>query len=83
MAIDIHCHILPDVDDGVRTMEEAVERIRGEVSGGTRAFVATPHVIDRRGDYRPGSSRSATALKPPAVSFFEDQCGAADEPRRP
>lgn len=50
MAIDIHCHVLPGVDDGVRTMEEAIELIRTEATGGTRTFVATPHVIDRR-DY--------------------------------
>ncbi len=48
--IDIHCHILPGVDDGVRTMDEALELARMEASGGTRAFIATPHVIDKR-DY--------------------------------
>lgn len=48
--IDVHCHILPGVDDGVRTMEEALDLIQMEHSGGTRCFIATPHVIERR-DY--------------------------------
>lgn len=45
--IDIHCHILPSFDDGVRTMEEAVALIGMEVSGGTKAFISTPHIIDK------------------------------------
>lgn len=48
--IDIHCHIVPGVDDGVPTVEEAVALIQKEVNGGTEAFIATPHFIDRR-DY--------------------------------
>ena len=48
--IDVHCHILPAVDDGVQTMEEALALIAAEVSGGTHTFIATPHVIERR-DY--------------------------------
>lgn len=48
--IDIHCHIVPDVDDGSRSIEESLEIIRGEVGGGTTAFIATPHVIEKR-DY--------------------------------
>lgn len=48
--IDIHCHIIPGVDDGVPTVEEAVSLIQKESDGGTEAFIATPHFIDRR-DY--------------------------------
>jgi protein-tyrosine phosphatase len=48
--IDIHCHILPAIDDGVQTLEEAVSLIGIEASGGTKAFIATPHIIEKR-DY--------------------------------
>lgn len=41
--IDIHCHILPDVDDGARTMEEAIEMARAAVEDGIQTVVATPH----------------------------------------
>jgi protein-tyrosine phosphatase len=45
--IDLHCHILPGIDDGARTMEEAVEMCRMAAADGCRAMVATPH--QRRG----------------------------------
>lgn len=46
--IDIHCHILPGVDDGAKNLEEAVALVAAEAAGGTRTFIATPHVIERR-----------------------------------
>ncbi len=45
--IDIHCHILPGIDDGAQSIEESLGIIRAEVEGGTGTFVATPHFIDR------------------------------------
>ncbi|MEZ0325972.1 MAG: tyrosine-protein phosphatase [Fimbriimonas sp.] len=45
--IDIHCHILPGIDDGAQNLEEAIGIIRAEVEGGTRTFVATPHFIEK------------------------------------
>jgi len=41
--IDLHTHILPGVDDGVKTEEEALEFARMAVADGTRVLVATPH----------------------------------------
>lgn len=41
--IDIHCHPLPGVDDGAKTLEEAVDMCRMAVSDGTTHIVATPH----------------------------------------
>jgi protein-tyrosine phosphatase len=47
-VVDLHCHILPGVDDGPRTVEEAVAMCRAAEHEGTRTLVATPHV---NGDY--------------------------------
>jgi protein-tyrosine phosphatase len=41
--IDLHCHILPGVDDGARTLEDAVAICRLAAADGCRAMVATPH----------------------------------------
>ena len=43
-AVDLHCHLLPGVDDGPRTMEESVEYARAAAASGTGTIVATPHV---------------------------------------
>lgn len=41
--VDIHCHILPFVDDGADSMEEALEMARMAVDSGVEAIIATPH----------------------------------------
>jgi protein-tyrosine phosphatase len=42
-VIDLHTHILPGVDDGVKTMEDAVAFARVAAEDGVRTIVATPH----------------------------------------
>jgi protein-tyrosine phosphatase len=44
--IDIHCHLLPGIDDGPRNWEDAVELCRAMTDDGIRRAVATPHLID-------------------------------------
>ena len=44
--IDLHTHILPGVDDGVPTMEAALDFARMASETGTRTIVATPHYRD-------------------------------------
>lgn len=41
--IDIHCHILPDFDDGSSSMEESLEMARMAVYSGVTEIAATPH----------------------------------------
>jgi protein-tyrosine phosphatase len=41
---DLHCHLLPGVDDGPATMAESVEYAAGAAAAGTATIVATPHV---------------------------------------
>lgn len=45
-AKDCHTHILPDVDDGVRTMEQALEILAYEESAGISEVWCTPHVME-------------------------------------
>ncbi|USL31734.1 tyrosine protein phosphatase [Bacillus sp. PK9-021] len=41
--IDLHCHILPNVDDGAPNDEMSLEMARNAVSEGIHTIVATPH----------------------------------------
>jgi len=41
--IDIHTHVLPGVDDGAGTLDEALEMVKLAAANGTTHLVATPH----------------------------------------
>ncbi|MCS7261620.1 MAG: capsular biosynthesis protein [Anaerolineae bacterium] len=41
--IDTHCHILPGLDDGAASLDEALRMARIAVAEGVRWIVATPH----------------------------------------
>lgn len=43
--IDIHCHILPAIDDGPAEMRESVEMARIAAMDGIRTIVASPHFL--------------------------------------
>jgi len=43
--IDLHFHALPGIDDGPRSMSEAVALCRRAAAEGTTRIVATPHVL--------------------------------------
>jgi protein-tyrosine phosphatase len=46
-VIDLHCHVLPGIDDGPRTIEESVALARAARANGIRTIVATPHASAR------------------------------------
>ena len=43
--IDIHSHILPDVDDGAKEIEDSLRMIESAYRGGVRVIIATPHKL--------------------------------------
>jgi protein-tyrosine phosphatase len=45
--VDIHCHLLPGLDDGATDWEMAVAMARMAVSDGIHTVVATPHQLGR------------------------------------
>ena len=47
VVIDIHCHILPEVDDGPKSWDVAIEMCRMAVADGITYTVATPHANNR------------------------------------
>ena len=48
---DLHLHAVPGLDDGVRSMDDALEMLKGLVDVGYRHFVVTPHADDHRFTY--------------------------------
>ncbi|MEN6548282.1 MAG: CpsB/CapC family capsule biosynthesis tyrosine phosphatase [Armatimonadia bacterium] len=59
--IDLHCHILPGVDDGPRDVDEALAVARLAVADGTQVIAATPHVDDTYKYPDPDLIRALTA----------------------
>lgn len=41
--IDIHCHILPGIDDGAQTLDDSLKMAKQAVSEGIHTIIATPH----------------------------------------
>lgn len=45
--IDLHCHILPGIDDGSSSLDDSLQLARDAVADGIRYILATPHHMDR------------------------------------
>jgi len=45
--VDIHCHILPGLDDGPDSIETSLEMAEAAIAEGITHLVATPHANDR------------------------------------
>lgn len=50
--VDVHCHLLPGVDDGAKTLGQAVEMARMACADGIDTVICTPHQL---GSYRHNS----------------------------
>lgn len=49
-AMDIHCHILPGVDDGAGTQKETRDMLAAASRAGLQDIIATPHLKSTRED---------------------------------
>ena len=52
--IDLHSHVIPGIDDGAKSWEEAIAMCRMAQADGTELLVATPHMFN--GLYQPSTS---------------------------
>lgn len=43
--IDIHCHLLPGIDDGVKTLDESMQVLRQAEHEGVTDIILTPHYM--------------------------------------
>jgi protein-tyrosine phosphatase len=42
--IDLHCHLLPGIDDGAKSLDEALAMARASVDNGIHHAIMTPHL---------------------------------------
>ena len=73
--IDLHCHILPGIDDGSRSWDESVEMARIAAADGITDIVATPHIT-------PGLYDNTTASISVLVEEFSNRLATAGIPIR-
>jgi protein-tyrosine phosphatase len=60
--VDVHCHCLPNVDDGPESIDEALALCRALVDDGIGLVVATPHQLGRF-ETRAGADRAREAVQ--------------------
>ncbi|MCX7155346.1 MAG: capsular biosynthesis protein [Rhodocyclales bacterium] len=58
--IDLHCHLLPGIDDGPETLESALQLARHAVASGIRFSMVTPHMHAGRYENRAANIQRAT-----------------------
>lgn len=66
---DMHCHILPGVDDGARTMEESMQALRMASRQHVRGIIVTPH-------FHPGRYQVSAQEIYECVDRLQCQCNA-------
>jgi len=72
--IDLHNHILSELDDGAKSMEESIQMGRMSFQGGIRTVVATPHLLP--GIYT--NDRETILSKVLELNHALAQCGMQD-----
>lgn len=45
MAVDIHSHLIPGIDDGVKTMDESIAILKEFEQLGLKKIITSPHVV--------------------------------------
>ena len=76
--IDMHCHILPGVDDGAKDIKETKEMLRIAYEEGIRCIIATPHHHPKRGKESPKILRRQAKLVREAAHAFPYLSGDRD-----
>lgn len=71
--IDMHCHILPGVDDGAVNMEEMEKMLRIAHDEDICCIIATPHFHPRRGHEHPNVLKRKLATVREAAQSIDDK----------
>lgn len=68
MARDIHCHLLPGIDDGSPSVETSIELLEALTAAGLTRFICTPHIIGDLYRNTPQTVNNALAILQKACS---------------
>lgn len=69
--IDVHCHVIPGIDDGPAELEDALALARACAATGVTHVFATPHVFPGRWDNRRSTIRAQFELFKRALQVFK------------
>jgi protein-tyrosine phosphatase len=50
--VDIHCHVLPNIDDGPKRIKDSLNMLRNASKTGVEIIVATPHLLKSTFDFK-------------------------------
>jgi len=65
---DIHCHVLPAIDDGARDEAEALDMVAAAAADGTGTLIATPHQLGSHAAVTADAIRAGVAALNAAVT---------------
>ncbi len=68
--VDIHCHLLPGLDDGPKSLDESLEMCRIALADGIQTIIATPHINEQWPDVT--ASRIDTATRGLRAALVEN-----------
>ncbi|WML41549.1 CpsB/CapC family capsule biosynthesis tyrosine phosphatase [Neobacillus sp. OS1-2] len=60
--IDIHCHILPGIDDGAKNVEDSLNMAKEAVKEGIHTIIATPHLNSQYDNRKPSILKKVEEL---------------------
>lgn len=69
-VIDLHCHVLPNIDDGARSIEESLAMVGRALAAGTTTLACTPHIF-------PGLYPNTNATIAAAKAVLDEALAAA------
>ena len=65
--VDLHCHLLPGIDDGATDLETSLAMARMAVEDGTSTIIVTPHQLGNFGNNQGDDIRSRTEALQQAI----------------
>lgn len=68
--VDIHCHLLPSIDDGAKSWDDALAMARMAVADGTEVIIATPHQL---GSYRHNTAEEIRSRVAQLTALLDQQ----------